>query len=71
MATSLDLSKTQVKELNASNNKLTTLPQELGNLKNLQELDVEDNELNSLPSIGKLENLKKLFIDNNNNLKKR
>jgi Leucine-rich repeat (LRR) protein len=50
---------------------LEVLPQMIGNLENLQELDVEDNNLDSIPeSINNLINLKSLFIDNNKNLKR-
>lgn len=47
------------------------LPELIGNLYKLQELDVEDNQLDSLPdSIDNLKNLKNLFIANNNGLKR-
>ncbi|MBE8401159.1 leucine-rich repeat domain-containing protein [Leptospira borgpetersenii] len=45
-------------------NKLTTLPQEIGKLKKLRELDLTNNQLKTLPNeIGKLKELRKLYLD--------
>ena len=47
-------------------NQLTSIPPELGQLVNLQELDLEDNQLTSIPSeLGQLSNLKYLYLTNN------
>jgi len=45
---------------------LTTLPPEIGNLKNLEHLNLGANELTTLPTtIGNLTNLKGLWLNNN------
>ncbi|KAM4797931.1 uncharacterized protein ACH125_005068 [Urocitellus parryii] len=49
-----------------SNNLLKKLPQGLGNLKKLRELDIEENKLESLPNeIGYLQDLQNLVLTNN------
>jgi hypothetical protein len=48
------------------NNKLTTLPESIGNLQSLQKLDVSKNELSALPkSIGTLKSLERLDLQYN------
>ncbi|XP_061575924.1 DISP complex protein LRCH3 isoform X2 [Cololabis saira] len=55
-----------LKVLIACNNKLVSLPEELGLLRNLTELDVSCNEIQSLPpQVGQLENLRDLNIRRN------
>ncbi|XP_038164427.1 DISP complex protein LRCH3 isoform X3 [Cyprinodon tularosa] len=55
-----------LKVLIASNNKLVSLPEELGQLRHLTELDVSCNEIRTLPSqIGQLEALRDLNIRRN------
>jgi Leucine-rich repeat (LRR) protein len=45
---------------------LTSLPPVLGDLTNLQQLDVTGNQLSALPeSLGNLSHLKKLYVDEN------
>jgi internalin A len=45
---------------------LTTLPSEIGQLSNLETLNLSDNSLRSVPTeIGLLENLRLLSLDNN------
>ncbi|XP_077204183.1 DISP complex protein LRCH3 isoform X6 [Paroedura picta] len=55
-----------LKVLIASNNKLVSLPEEIGNLRHLMELDVSCNEIQTIPSqIGSLESLRDLNIRRN------
>ncbi|KAG2457254.1 LRCH1 protein, partial [Polypterus senegalus] len=55
-----------LKVLIASNNKLCTLPEELGQLKDLMELDISCNEITALPQqIGQLRSLRELNIRRN------
>uniref|UniRef100_UPI0037E7BB9C DISP complex protein LRCH3 n=1 Tax=Semicossyphus pulcher TaxID=241346 RepID=UPI0037E7BB9C len=55
-----------LKVLIACNNKLVSLPEELGQLRHLTELDVSCNEIQTLPSqVGQLENLRDLNIRRN------
>ncbi|XP_057694390.1 DISP complex protein LRCH3 isoform X2 [Corythoichthys intestinalis] len=55
-----------LKVLIACNNKLAALPQEVGQLRHLTELDVSCNEIRSLPSqVGQLEALRDLNIRRN------
>ncbi|NWI13173.1 LRCH1 protein, partial [Crypturellus soui] len=78
MLTYLNLSRNQLsslpaclcslplKVLIASNNKLCSLPEEIGQLKQLMELDVSCNEITALPQqIGQLKSLKELNIRRN------
>ncbi|KAM3616346.1 uncharacterized protein V6R79_016442 [Siganus canaliculatus] len=55
-----------LKVLIACNNKLVSLPEELGQLRHLTELDVSCNEIQTLPSqVGQLETLRDLNIRRN------
>ncbi|XP_060689345.1 leucine-rich repeat and calponin homology domain-containing protein 1 isoform X2 [Hemiscyllium ocellatum] len=55
-----------LKVLIASNNKLVSLPEDIGQLKCLMELDVSCNEITSLPQqIGQLQSLRELNIRRN------
>ncbi|XP_025030873.1 leucine-rich repeat and calponin homology domain-containing protein 4 [Python bivittatus] len=55
-----------LKVLIASNNKLASLPDDIGSLSSLRQLDVSSNELQSLPgSMGGLESLRDLNIRRN------
>ncbi|XP_041034854.1 leucine-rich repeat and calponin homology domain-containing protein 4-like isoform X3 [Carcharodon carcharias] len=55
-----------LKVLIASNNKLTSLPEDIGCLRQLRELDVSCNEIQILPSqIGNLESLRDLNVRRN------
>jgi len=56
----------QVIGLGPYNKNLSSLPENIGNLKLLQSIDLSDNPLTSLPeSIGNLNSLEKLDISNN------
>ncbi|XP_077171991.1 leucine-rich repeat and calponin homology domain-containing protein 4 isoform X1 [Paroedura picta] len=60
------LCRLPLKVLIASNNKLVSLPEDIGALHNLRQLDVGSNELQSLPgSVGGLESLRDLSIRRN------
>jgi len=53
-------------KLDLSQNNLTSLPESIGRLTNLQELNLESNKLTSLPeSIGRLTNLEFLYLIGN------
>ncbi|EMO32618.1 leucine rich repeat protein, partial [Leptospira santarosai str. HAI821] len=53
------------------NNRLTTLPKEIGKLQNLKELNLNKNQLTTLPKeIGKLQNLKELNLVGNPSLRR-
>ncbi|XP_072675465.1 leucine-rich repeat and calponin homology domain-containing protein 1-like [Canis lupus baileyi] len=55
-----------LKVLIASNNKLGSLPEEIGQLKQLMELDVSCNEITALPQqIGQLKSLRELNVRRN------
>ncbi|XP_048396084.1 leucine-rich repeat and calponin homology domain-containing protein 1 isoform X2 [Stegostoma tigrinum] len=55
-----------LKVLIASNNKLVSLPEDIGQLKYLMELDVSCNEITSLPQqIGQLQSLRELNVRRN------
>ncbi len=55
-----------IRILNLSGSKLTTLPGEIGKLQNLQLLNLDDNQLIALPKeIGQLQNLQKLLLNKN------
>ena len=54
------------KTLSLKNNQLQSLPEAIGQLKNLELLYLRDNQLSSLPaSIGQLRQLKKLWLQGN------
>uniref|UniRef100_A0A8D2L199 Leucine rich repeats and calponin homology domain containing 2 n=1 Tax=Varanus komodoensis TaxID=61221 RepID=A0A8D2L199_VARKO len=56
-----------LKVLVVSNNKLVSIPEEIGKLRDLMELDVSCNEIQVLPQqIGKLQSLKELNLRRNN-----
>ncbi|XP_054145494.1 leucine-rich repeat and calponin homology domain-containing protein 2 isoform X2 [Melozone crissalis] len=56
-----------LKVLVVSNNKLVSIPEEIGKLRDLMELDISCNELQVLPQqIGKLQSLRELNIRRNN-----
>src|SRR3990172_1968138 len=55
-----------LQELDLYDNKLTTIPCELGKLINLQELSLSNNQLKTIPGeLGQLSNLQKLYLNNN------
>ena len=57
----------KLKDLYLDNNNLSSLPKEIGNLKNLGYLNLGDNYITSLPKeIGNLKNLEELILDGNN-----
>ncbi|XP_067404088.1 leucine-rich repeat and calponin homology domain-containing protein 2 isoform X2 [Emydura macquarii macquarii] len=56
-----------LKVLVVSNNKLVSIPEEIGKLRDLMELDISSNEIQVLPQqIGKLQSLRELNIRRNN-----
>ncbi|XP_032838239.2 DISP complex protein LRCH3 isoform X10 [Tyto alba] len=56
-----------LKVLIASNNKLVSIPEEIGQLRQLTELDVSSNEIQTIPpQIGNLESLRDLNVRRNN-----
>ncbi|EKP03618.1 leucine rich repeat protein [Leptospira kirschneri str. 2008720114] len=55
-----------VRVLDLNGQKLTTLPKEIGQLKNLYDLNLDENPLGAFPKeIGQLENLRVLELNNN------
>jgi Leucine-rich repeat (LRR) protein len=53
-------------ELRASANQIAALPDSIGNLKNLEVIDLRDNKIEQLPSaFGHLRKLLKLNLDHN------
>ncbi|NWW60003.1 LRCH3 protein, partial [Ifrita kowaldi] len=61
------LCKLPLKVLIASNNKLVSIPEEIGHLRQLTELDVSCNEIQTIPpQIGNLESLRDLNVRRNN-----
>lgn len=62
----LEICQLPVEEVDFSNNFMTILPKEIGNLKNLKKLKVSNNELTSLPpEIGELINLTECDLSQN------
>jgi len=67
----IDVLKGRIKDLSLKNNKLTTLPREIGDFNSLVGLDISENELTVLPQeIGKLTRLCQFFFHRNPNLTK-
>ncbi|NXD00041.1 LRCH3 protein, partial [Certhia familiaris] len=63
----IHLCRLPLKVLIASNNKLVSIPEEIGLLKQLTELDVSCNEIQTIPpQIGSLESLRDLNVRRNN-----
>ncbi|XP_039569387.1 DISP complex protein LRCH3 isoform X13 [Passer montanus] len=61
------LCRLPLKVLIASNNKLVSIPEEIGQLRQLTELDVSCNEIQTIPpQIGSLESLRDLNVRRNN-----
>ncbi|XP_064241631.1 DISP complex protein LRCH3 isoform X15 [Passer domesticus] len=61
------LCRLPLKVLIASNNKLVSIPEEIGQLRQLTELDVSCNEIQTIPpQIGNLESLRDLNVRRNN-----
>uniref|UniRef100_A0A8D2QSC9 Leucine rich repeats and calponin homology domain containing 3 n=1 Tax=Zosterops lateralis melanops TaxID=1220523 RepID=A0A8D2QSC9_ZOSLA len=61
------LCRLPLKVLIASNNKLVSIPEEIGHLRQLTELDVSCNEIQTIPpQIGNLESLRDLNVRRNN-----
>ena len=56
---------TALRSLNLASNSLTEFPDFLGELRTLVDLDVSFNAISTLPSVGKLVNLERLFATNN------
>ena len=69
MSLNLDFNSTEYQgkeEINLINKQITSLPESIGNLNNLQNLFLDNNQLTSLPeSIGNLNNLQVLSMSNN------
>ncbi len=61
------LNKSELEELNISNNKITgALPAEIRNLRNLRVLNASDNLMTGVPAeVGQLQNLETLDLSNN------
>ena len=66
------ITKYELDKLNGSNilslmnNNMETIPQEIGQLTNLQQLYLYNNQLTIIPQeIGQLTNLQELYLDNN------
>ena len=58
--------KLELNDLDFGDDKLTSLPAEIGQLTSLTVLDLEGNQLTSLPAeIGQLTSLEKLYLDGN------
>ena len=56
-----------MEEINASKNKITSIPSEIKNLRKLKKIDVSGNPISKIPSsITKLQNLEELNLNNTN-----